>query len=149
MGIEVVGWSGNVEGAVTRESVASHLKELVKQQRVHRVIVAMPDRRGALPVHELLQLRLNGIKVEEAASWLERMSGRIEVEQLYPSWLIFAEGFRFSNFFRLVRRVLNFSVALIGLVLALPLVPFIWLAVKLSSPGPALYHQERVGKGGV
>ena len=80
---------------------------------MHRVIVAMPDRRGTLPVEELLDLRLGGVKVEEATSWLEKISGRIEVEQLYPSWLIFAEGFRFSSFFRLVRRVLNFSVALV------------------------------------
>jgi sugar transferase (PEP-CTERM system associated) len=96
----------------------------------------------------LLDLRLTGVKVEEATSWLERISGRIEVEQLYPSWLIFADGFRFSNFFRLVRRVLNFAVALVGLMLSLPLIPFIVLAVKLSSPGPALYRQERVGRRG-
>ena len=65
------------------------------------------------------------MKVEEATSWLEKISGRIEVEHLYPSWLIFAEGFRFSTFFRMVRRVLNFSVALVGLLLSLPLLPFI------------------------
>ncbi len=70
-------------------------------------------------------MRLAGVKIEEATSWLEKISGRIEVEQLYPSWLIFADGFRFSSFFRLVRRALSFSVALIGLVIALPLMPFI------------------------
>ena len=148
LGIEVVGWTGNIEGELTRETVAAHLVGLARGHGVHRVIVAMPDRRGTLPVEELLDLRLAGVKVEEATSWLEKISGRIEVEQLYPSWLIFAEGFRFSSFFRLVRRVLNFSVALIGLVIALPLVPFIMLAVKLGSPGPVLYHQERVGRGG-
>ncbi|HXC44733.1 MAG TPA: TIGR03013 family XrtA/PEP-CTERM system glycosyltransferase [Candidatus Dormibacteraeota bacterium] len=148
LGIEVVGWTGNVDGELTRDSVASHLLGLVRAEGVHRVIVAMPDRRGTLPVEELLDLRLTGVKVEEATSWLERISGRIEVEQLYPSWLIFADGFRFSNFFRLVRRVLNFSVALVGLLFSLPFVPFIVLAVKLSSPGPALYRQERVGRRG-
>jgi sugar transferase (PEP-CTERM system associated) len=148
LGIEVVGWTGNVDGELTRDSVASHLLALVRAKRVHRVIVAMLNRRGTLPVEELLDLRLTGVKVEEATSWLERISGRIEVEQLYPSWLIFADGFRFSNFFRLVRRVLNFSVALVGLLLSLPLIPFIVLAVKLSSPGPALYRQERVGRRG-
>ncbi|MFZ0418150.1 MAG: TIGR03013 family XrtA/PEP-CTERM system glycosyltransferase [Candidatus Sulfotelmatobacter sp.] len=148
MGIEVVGWTGDVEGELTRESVASHLSTLTRGKGVHRVIVAMPDRRGTLPVEELLDLRLGGLKVEEATSWLEKMSGRIEVEQLYPSWLIFAEGFRFSGFFRLVRRLLNFSLALIALVVALPLIPFIVLAVKLGSPGPALYRQQRVGRRG-
>jgi sugar transferase (PEP-CTERM system associated) len=148
LGIEVVGWTGNVEGELTRESVASHLLSFAGGKGVHRVIVAMTDRRGTLPVEELLDLRLAGAKVEEATSWLERISGRIEVEQLYPSWLIFAEGFRFSPLFRLVRRLLNFSVALVGLVLSLPLLPFIVLAVKLGSPGPALYRQQRVGRRG-
>jgi sugar transferase (PEP-CTERM system associated) len=147
LGIEVVGWTGDIEGELTRETVANHLLGLAEATGVHRVIVAMPDRRGTLPVEELLDLRLAGVKVEEATSWLEKITGRIEVEQLYPSWLIFADGFRFSTFFRIVRRILNFSVALIGLVLALPLLPFIALGVKLTSPGPVFYHQKRVGRG--
>ena len=148
LGIEVVGWTGGIEGELSRETVAKHLLGLARGSGVHRVIVAMPDRRGTLPVEELLDLRLEGVKVEEATSWLEKISGRIEVEQLYPSWLIFAEGFRFSSFSRLVRRVLNFSVALIGLVISLPLVPFIAIAIKFSSPGAVFYHQKRVGRGG-
>ncbi|HXM69176.1 MAG TPA: TIGR03013 family XrtA/PEP-CTERM system glycosyltransferase, partial [Candidatus Acidoferrum sp.] len=149
LGIEVVGWTGDLKGELTRDSVASHLLGLAKEAKgVHRVIVAMPNRRGTLPVEELLDLRLGGVKVEEATSWLEKITGRIEVEQLYPSWLIFAEGFRFSSLFRLFRRALNFSVALIGLILSLPLLPFIVLAVKLDSSGPVLYRQQRVGRGG-
>ena len=137
-----------IEGELTRDIVANHLLGLARVNGVHRVIVAMPDRRGMLPVEELLDLRMKGVKVEEATNWLERISGKIEVEHLYPSWLIFAQGFRFSPFFRLVRRLLNFSVAFVGLLLSLPLFPLIVLAVKLSSPGPALYQQERVGRGG-
>jgi len=148
LGMEVVGWTGDVEGELTRDNVASHLLGLARGRGVHRVIVAMPDRRGTLPVEELLDLRLEGVKVEEATSWLERISGKIEVEQLYPSWLIFAEGFRFSTSFRLVRRALNFSFALAGLVISLPLLPFIVLAVKLDSAGPVLYRQQRVGRRG-
>ena len=148
LGIEVVGWTGNLAGDLTRESAGEHLASLAQQHGVHRVIVAMPNRRGTLPVDELLALRLAGVKVEEATSWLEKISGRIEVEHLYPSWLIFADGFRFSAFFRMVRRLLNFSLALIGSILSLPLLPFIVLAVKLDSRGPALYRQKRVGRGG-
>jgi sugar transferase (PEP-CTERM system associated) len=147
LGVEVVGWTGNIEGELTREKVATHLVGLAKEKGVHRVIVAMPDRRGTLPVEELLEMRLAGVKIEEATSWLEKIYGRIEVEHLYPSWLIFADGFRFSGFFRVVRLALSFSMALIGLVLALPLLPFIYLAVKISSPGPAVYRQQRVGRG--
>ncbi|HEY3973297.1 MAG TPA: TIGR03013 family XrtA/PEP-CTERM system glycosyltransferase [Candidatus Sulfotelmatobacter sp.] len=148
LGIEVVGWTGDITGELNRESVARHLLGLAQENGVHRVIVAMPDRRGTLPVEELMNLRLAGVKMEEATSWLEKISGRIEVEQLYPSWLIFADGFRFSSFFRLVRRVLNFLVALLGTVISLPLLPFVALAVKFSSPGPVLYRQRRVGRAG-
>ncbi|MGB7583639.1 MAG: TIGR03013 family XrtA/PEP-CTERM system glycosyltransferase [Terriglobales bacterium] len=148
LGVEIVGWSGAMEGATTRDAVASHLMEQVQHEHVHRVIVAMTDRRGTLPVRELLQLRLKGIKVEEATTWLERMSGRIEVEQLYPSWLIFTEGFRFSTGFVLVRRLLSILVSAFLLLALLPIVPFVILAIKLDSPGPVLYRQKRMGRGG-
>jgi len=148
LGIEVVGWTGDIEGEVSRETVASHLVTLAREKEIHRVIVALPDRRGTLPVEELLELRLRGVKVEEATSWLEKITGRIEVEQLYPSWLIFSEGFRLTNFKRLIRRIVNFSAAFVGFILSLPLLPLIALTVKLSSPGPALYRQERVGRRG-
>jgi sugar transferase (PEP-CTERM system associated) len=137
-----------MEGAPTRDNVAEDLLESFHQHDVHRVIVAVSDRRGAIPMEELLRLRLRGVKIEEATSWLEKMSGRIEVEQLYPSWLIFAEGFRFSTAFLVTRRLLSLLVSLVGLLLSLPLIPFIALAIKLTSPGPIFYSQKRVGLGG-
>jgi len=149
LGIEVIGWSGNVQGALTREAVASDLIERVQGQNVHRVIVAMPDRRGTIPVQELLQLRLSGVKIEEATSWLEKISGRIEVEQLYPSWLIFAEGFGFRAGFIFLARLTSLLASMVLLLITLPVIPFIILAIKLDSPGPVLYRQRRVGRGGV
>ena len=148
LGVEVVGWTGTMEGAFTLEAVAGHLTELTNQHNVHRVIVAMPDRRGTIPVQQLLLLRLNGVKIEEATSWLEKMSGRIEVEQLYPSWLIFAEGFRFSNGLMVLRRVFSIIMSALLLLIVSPLIPFVILAIKLDSPGPVLYRQKRVGLGG-
>lgn len=148
LGVQVTGWSGNVTGAITREAIASELSELIQNHRVHRVIVAMQDRRGMLPVLEMLQLRLRGITVEEANSWLEKISGRIEVDNLYPSWLIFADGFRFSVMFMILRRVLAILASAILLLLVLPIIPFVILAIKLDSRGPVLYRQQRVGLNG-
>jgi len=148
LGVDVIGWSGTVEGALTRESAAAHLMELAEAHRVHRVIVAMPDRRGTFPAQELLQLRLNGVRIEEATSWLEKISGRIEVEQLYPSWLIFADGFRFSSSFNLMRRMLSTLMSLALLLIVLPFLPLVVLAIKLDSRGPVVYRQKRVGLAG-
>ncbi len=145
-GVEIASWSGKLEGAVTRESVAAHLMEVVSKQKVHRVIVAVADRRGTLPMEELLKLRMQGIKIEEATSWLEKISGKIEVENLYPSWLVFNDGFRRSTVFTMVRRAASVMISLIGIVLTLPLLPWIMLAIRLDSKGPVFYRQTRVGK---
>jgi sugar transferase (PEP-CTERM system associated) len=148
IGVEIASWTGKMEGAVTLESVAAHLMEVVHKQKVHRVIVAMPDRRGTIPMPELLELRMQGVKIEEATSWLEKISGKIEVENLYPSWLVFGEGFRRSTAFILVRRVVSIVISLTGLILALPLFPLIMLVIRLDSKGPVFYTQTRVGKAG-
>ena len=132
LGVEVVGWSGNLPGQVTRESLADHLRELIGKHRLHRVIVAVADRRGTLPVTEILELRLAGVKIEEATSWLEKFSGRIEVDNLYPSWLIFAEGFRFSAGFMLLRRIISILASTLLLLIVLPVIPFVILAIKLD-----------------
>ncbi len=149
IGVEIASWTGKMEGAVTRDSVAAHLMEVVHTQKVHHVIVAMPDRRaGTIPMRELLDLRMQGIKIEEATTWLEKISGKIELENLYPSWLVFGEGFRRNSIVRAVRRAISVIISLIGLVFALPLLPFIILAIRLDSTGPIFYTQTRVGKGG-
>ncbi|PYX27134.1 MAG: polyprenyl glycosylphosphotransferase [Acidobacteria bacterium] len=148
LGVEIASWTGKLEGAVTRESVASHLMEVVNRQRVHRVIVAMPDRRGTIPMKELLDLRMRGVKIEEATSWLEKISGKIEVENLYPSWLIFAEGFRRTSTIIVLRRALSIAISLIGILISIPLWPVVMLIIRFDSPGPIFYTQRRVGKGG-
>ena len=148
LGVEIASWTGKMEGAVTRESVGAHLMEAVHKQKIHRVILAMPDRRDTTPMRELFELRLQGVMVEEAISWLERISGRIEVENLYPSWVVLGEGFRRSTAFIVVRRAVSIVISVIGLILAWPLFPLIMLAIRLDSKGPVFYAQTRVGKAG-
>jgi sugar transferase (PEP-CTERM system associated) len=148
LGVEVVGWTGAFDGEFTRELLGSRMVKLVHEHDVHRLIVAMADRRGTLPVMEILHLRMAGIKIEEATSWLEKIYGRIEVDDLYPSWLIFREGFRFSTTFMLLRRIISLLVSALLLLMVLPVIPLVILAIKLDSPGPVLYRQQRVGLGG-
>ncbi|MGA1985183.1 MAG: TIGR03013 family XrtA/PEP-CTERM system glycosyltransferase [Candidatus Sulfotelmatobacter sp.] len=149
LGVDVVGWTGEMEGAVTRQSVASHLQAATRGKVVDYIIVAMQDRREAMPMQELLRLRLQSkVLIEEATSWLEKLTGKIEIETLHPSWIIFADGFHFSEIRWLGRRLLNFAVGLVTLLLATPLIPFIVLAVKIDSAGPVLYRQKRVGRAG-
>ncbi|MGH9325227.1 MAG: TIGR03013 family XrtA/PEP-CTERM system glycosyltransferase [Terriglobia bacterium] len=149
LGLEVVGWAGAVgNGSLTREQLASQLLALQAKNAVDHIIVAMSDGRGKMPVRELLDLRLSGVKVDNATGLLEKISGMIEVHELQPSWLLFSEGFRLNYLFLALRRVLSFTIAAVGLAISLPLIPLIALAVKLSSSGPVFYRQSRVGAHG-
>ena len=146
LGMDVVGWAGAVgNGSLSREEIGDMLLKTRDKQPVDRVIVAMGDRRGRMPVRELLDLRLSGVKVDDATSVLEKVSGKIEVDDLQPSWLIFSDGFRIKHSFLAVKRVLSIVVGIAVSLVFLPLIPLIALAVKLSSPGPVLYGQKRVG----
>jgi sugar transferase (PEP-CTERM system associated) len=147
--MEIVGWAGALGSeAANRERLGDVVQGLLGRRAVDRVIVALPEGRGTLPVSELLQLRLTGAVIEEASSLLEKISGKIEVDSLRPSALIYADGFRLRPRYRIVRRALSFTVAFCALAVCAPLLPFIALAIKLSSPGPVLFSQTRVGRGG-
>ena len=149
LGMEIVGWVGAIgDASLTRDDIGRKLQTIMKEQGVSHVIVALSDRRGKMPTRDLLDLRLSGIKVEEAGTVLEKVSGKIQVDALHPSTLVFAEGFRLNQGLLIVRRIVSLLVALIILICALPLIPFIVLAIKLSSPGPVLFKQERVGRNG-
>src|SRR5262249_28986393 len=124
------------------------LPRLVAALHVDRIVVSMPDRRGTLPIRELLQAKLAGVRVEDAATTYERMTGKILIDQIRPSWLIFSDGFHTSRISRTVKRAIDVAFAGLGFVLALPLMALTAIAVRLDSPGPVLYRQERVGEGG-
>ena len=124
------------------------IDRLVLQQRIDRIVVGLSDRRGRLPIEPLLRAKLSGVRVEEATTTYERLTGKILIDDLKPSWLIFSDGFRASHVTRVVKRMLDLALAIIGFVLAAPLMALTALAVRLESPGPALYAQERVGEGG-
>jgi sugar transferase (PEP-CTERM system associated) len=149
LGMEVVGWAGAIGNGSDRDSLAAALRGLMDKQRpVDRVIVALSDRRNVLPVRELLDMRLNAVKVEDASSLFEKISGKIDIESLHPSALIYSEGFRLGAGFLFARRCVSCIVAAAGLLICAPLVPIIILLIKATSPGPALFRQQRVGSRG-
>jgi sugar transferase (PEP-CTERM system associated) len=145
-GMEVVGWQQHVDTSSTRERIAADLLSLTTQgSNIDRVIVAMEDRRGSMPIRELLDLRLRGIVIEDASLVLERLSGRLPLDGLNPSALIFTSGFKVKASQQIARRIVSFIVALAALVICLPVIPLVALAVRLSSPGPIFFTQVRVG----
>lgn len=117
--------------------------------RIDRVIVAMEDRRGAMPVRELLDLRLRGVIIEDANIVLERLLGKLPLEGLNPSALIFTHGFNVKASQQILRRIVSILVSSIGLALCLPIIPVLIIAVRLSSPGPIFFRQTRVGLRGL
>ncbi|HEV8396209.1 MAG TPA: TIGR03013 family XrtA/PEP-CTERM system glycosyltransferase [Vicinamibacterales bacterium] len=124
------------------------IPRIVRANGVDRVVVSLGDARGTLPMDKLLEMKLEGVAFDHLASVYEEYTGKIAVENLRPSWLIFSDGFRKSRFLGTVKRAMDVACASLGLVLAAPLMVMAAVAIRLTSPGPLLYHQQRVGKNG-
>jgi sugar transferase (PEP-CTERM system associated) len=129
--------------------LTSELASLVKRESIDRIVVAISDRRGQFPTHELLDLSLSGVvSIEESASFYERITGRVLLDMIRPSWLIFSGRGRRARANEVIRIVIHRSVALMGAILSVPIVVATALLIKIDSRGPVLYKQERVGKNG-
>jgi sugar transferase (PEP-CTERM system associated) len=127
---------------------ADDLERLAPEYRIARIIVAMEDRRGRMPVRELVRLRVQGVRVEDVHTTMSSLTGRVWLERIHPSWFVFSEGFRRSRLNLAVKRALDLSLGILGLVISLPIMALVALAVKLDSKGPAIFRQQRVGLGG-
>jgi sugar transferase (PEP-CTERM system associated) len=129
--------------------LTSELGALVQREHVDRIVVAMGDRRGQFPTHELLQLSLSGnVTIEESASFYERLTGRVLLDMVRPSWLIFSGRGRRARLNEVARVAMHRTLGLIGAVLCLPIAIVAAILIKIDSPGPVLYQQERVGRKG-
>ena len=134
-----------VPGAIPRDAIANlagHITDL----RASEVVLALEERRNALPLAELRRVKTTGVQVCELSTFLERETGRIDLNSVNPSWLIFSDGFASGRMVSgVLKRAFDVVVSLVLLVLTLPLVAFAALAVKLESKGPAFYRQRRIG----
>src|SRR4051812_22188060 len=121
---------------------------LIARHQIDRIVVGLSDRRGKLPVEELLRAKMAGIRVEDATTTYERVTGKILIDDLRPSWLIFSDGFRVSRLVRWMKRSVDLSFSLALALLSFPLMVLTAVAIALESGRPVLYCQERVGEGG-
>ena len=155
LGVDVVGFV-EAEPSHVRTFVQSpgivgtmdDLPQVIRRLRVDRVVVSLEDARGRLPMHALLDLKLRGVRFDHLASVYEEFTGRIAVENLRPSWMVFSEGFRKPRALMLAKRMIDVAASAAGLIIGAPLFLAVAAAIRFTSAGPVLYHQTRVGERG-
>ncbi|PWT84703.1 MAG: sugar transferase [Proteobacteria bacterium] len=154
-GVRLVGFypiDGSEPTVVSPERVLSEtspLEETVSRLRVHEVIVAVREQRGGLlPLAQLLNCRLRGIRITDLSGFFERSTGQVPVDSLKASWLIYGSGFRQGRARHLVKRTFDILAATALLIVALPVIFATAIAVLLESGRPIIFRQERVGLGG-
>ena len=143
--VAMTGAESSVTGAVARDDIAS-LADYVVEQGVGEVVLALEERRNALPLGDLLRIKTTGVHVNDIASFIERETGRVDLATTNPSGLIFSDGFSAGQrISRVSKRLFDIVASLAVLVIGLPLVIIAAIAVKLDSNGPIFYRQLRVG----
>jgi sugar transferase (PEP-CTERM system associated) len=154
-GFEILGCVAEETGALVKVvpggRVLGSIKDLqriTQETRPDVVVVALSERRGALPVQEILDCKLQGVRVEDWPTFYEKLTGKIVIQNLRPSWLIFADGFTRNRLTRTVKRLVDTLLAILGLCISLPLMICIAILTKLDSAGPVIFRQERVGENG-
>jgi sugar transferase (PEP-CTERM system associated) len=155
LGVEIVGFvdpdPSRVGQPLINPGIIGTIEDIpsvVRARAVDRVVVSLADARGQLPMDKLLDMKLQGVSFDHLASVYEEYTGKIAVENLRPSWLIFASGFRKTRLLRAAKRTIDIVAAGAGLVIAAPVMAAVAIGVKLTSRGDILYHQERVGQHG-
>lgn len=118
---------------------------ICRKNRIDHIVVALDERRGSLPVDQLLLCRLKGIKVEDSMTFTENLLGKLCVESLHPSSIIFSNSISGRFYKSKLKRVFDIFAALFGLLFLGPIFTLIALAIKLDSKGPVFYRQERIG----
>ena len=119
--------------------------ETVKREKADKIVVSLSERRGVFPLGDVMACKLNGVNVIDAPSFYEHITGKLFLEGINPSWIIFSDGFNVSRVRKVLKRGVDLLCAGVGIILTAPFLPLVALAIKLDSPGPVFYRQERVG----
>jgi sugar transferase (PEP-CTERM system associated) len=134
-----------VEEAIAREAIHD-LGRFVENLGVSEVVLALQERRNSLPLKDLLRIKTKGVHVNDFSSFLERETGRVDLDTVNPSWLIFSDGFSSGRMFSsAVKRIFDICASLVLLLFTFPIIALFALLVKLDSKGPAFFRQQRVG----
>lgn len=123
-----------------------NIRDLAKENHVDHIIVALDEKRRVFPYKELLACKIKGINIIDGESFYERISGKLLVERINPSWLIFSDGFVKSKTIRFTKRLVGLLMATLLLIFLFPFLLLVALLIKLDSKGPVLFMQERVGE---
>lgn len=122
------------------------LAETARRLKVNKIVIALTERRGVLPMKDILACKMRGINVVDAMTFYETITGKLKIEEINPSWFVFSNGFRLTPLMKVVKRMLDVVLASVGLMLFLPILPLVALAIRLESPGPVLFRQIRCGE---
>jgi len=117
------------------------------KQKVNKIVVSLSERRGTFPVREVLDCKMQGIDVIDGPSFYEQLTGKLLIENINPSHLIFSEGFRITIFRAYLKRIFDVVISIVGLLVSLPFLVLVPIIIKLDSKGPILFRQKRVGEG--
>jgi sugar transferase (PEP-CTERM system associated) len=152
LGLQLLGYvsasTPQVGGALAHLGTPDHLSDLVRTRGIRRVLVAMSDQRGKLPMEELLAIKSQYARVQDGAEIYEKLTGKLPLESLRLSWLLFSSGLHTSRWASAWKTIFSFVISLVLLLVCLPVMLLVALAIRLDSPGPVVFRQKRVGKGG-
>jgi len=149
LGVTIVGLVGRDTPTVPGIPLLSgDLDELVERKGVHRVVVTMGDRRGNLPVEDLLKLKARGINIQDGPDYYETVTGKIPLDTLRLSWLLFSPGFHVRTAMQIYKRVFSLVFGTLAVVLTSPVMLLAAIAIRLDSRGPVIFRQKRVGENG-
>jgi sugar transferase (PEP-CTERM system associated) len=144
--------SGGAATALARELAGypilggiEDLDTIAPRNAISRIVVALEDRRGQLPISQLVKLRVQGLRIEDAHTAIASLTGRVWLDTVRPSWFVFSDGFHRSKLNLILKRSVDLAFGIVGFVLASPLMIVLAAAIRLDSKGPVIYRQARVG----